>query len=93
MTNQISFKGQTVLLEEEPRVGVYCRCRYVAGEVHPITGKIYPATHRHQEVYDPNDVLAHTIELCPPCHRRADFENYVSKKGKMFGVKIDAETH
>jgi hypothetical protein len=79
MTNTIGFKGQTIHLDSEPRIRVCNRCRYVVGEGHPITGKVYTKTHRHHEVYDYNDPMAHTIELCPPCHRIADFENYVTK--------------
>jgi macrodomain Ter protein organizer (MatP/YcbG family) len=45
----------------------------------------------HHEQYDDNDILAHTIELCPRCHRKAEFDGYVkaSTKGKYVQVKYN----
>jgi hypothetical protein len=47
----------------------------------------------HHEAYDPEDVLAHTIELCIPCHRKADFEGYIRKDfSKHKAIKVSYET-
>lgn len=68
MTNQIGFRGRTKYLHEDPKRGVCNRCRYVLGEVHPFSGKVYDVSHMHHEVYDEDNPEAHTIELCPVCH-------------------------
>jgi hypothetical protein len=44
----------------------------------------------HHEIYDDNDPLANTIELCPKCHRRAHFEGYVRKD---INVKVKKDVH
>jgi hypothetical protein len=69
MTKTVWFKESTVVLDEEPRNGVCSRCRYVVGEVHPITGKVYTVTHRHHEAYDSNNVLAHN-RIMPAMSRK-----------------------
>jgi hypothetical protein len=46
-------------MHDDPRIGVYGRCRYVVGEIHPVTGKVYNVAHMHHEAYDSSDVLAH----------------------------------
>lgn len=68
MTNQIWFKGRIVQLDHDPKTGVCNRCRYVVGEVHSVTSKVYNVNHMHHESYDPLNVLADTMELCPVCH-------------------------
>jgi hypothetical protein len=50
-------------MHDDPRIGVYGRCRYVVGEIHPVTGKVYNVTHMHHEAYDSSDVLAHPEHL------------------------------
>jgi hypothetical protein len=82
MTNTISYKGQTVILEEDPRIGVCNLCRAVMGEVDAQRGKVYKRRHhRHHEEYDDNDVLAHTIEACAACHRRIENQKGLARGG------------
>lgn len=94
MTNQISFLGRRqVSLDCDPKTGVCNRCRYVVGEVHPVTGKVYDMDHMHHEAYDPNNVLKDTIELCPPCHNKAHWGGYVKKRSKLAPVIVTPEVH
>ncbi len=91
MANQISFQGSSRYLQADPKIGVCSRCRYVVGEIHPITGKVYEVSHMHHEVYDSTDALAHTIELCPYCHNKATWEGRNKRATKL--IKIDPEVH
>jgi hypothetical protein len=95
MTKTISFKGKIVYLDSDPRIGVCTRCRYVVGQIHKVTGKVYKNTHLHHEQYDENNAVAHTIELCSPCHRKADFEEYNKTKRpeRFWTVRIEDDTH
>ena len=46
----------------------------------------------HYNTYNPNDVLADTIETCPPCHKKIEWEGYVkAPKGKM--IKLEPHVH
>lgn len=54
----LRFKNKRITLEQNPRTGVCSICRK--------QGK----TDMHHLQYDENDPLAHTIELCVPCHNK-----------------------
>jgi hypothetical protein len=54
-------------------------------------GKIYVVTQLHHEAHDDNDVLAHTIELCPLCHRRAETEGAEKRVYKQ--VRVPKEVY
>ncbi len=58
MVNKVVYKGPTLTLDHDPRIGICSRCRAVA-RIDCI------GTHMHHEIYDDNDPLANTIELCP----------------------------
>lgn len=64
MGNTIAFKGKTVLLQHDPRVGVCNWCRAVVGID-------CDRTHLHHIQYDDANPLRYTIELYPLCHRMA----------------------
>ncbi len=70
MTNQVGFRGRTIILKSDPWTGVCNRCRYVPYTAHPLTGFVYQNTELHHMEYDENDPLANTIELCKLCHRQ-----------------------
>jgi hypothetical protein len=55
---RIKFKGREIFIKNNPRKGIYQQC-----------GKT-GYTHLHHEQYDDNDILKHTIELCPGCHAK-----------------------
>jgi hypothetical protein len=53
-------------------------------EVDAQRNKVYQRAHNiHHEAYDDNDVLSHTIEACPACHRRV--QNNKTKGFSKFG--------
>lgn len=59
---RIIFHDKRIQLKENPRTNICSKC-----------GKKYPddlreQTIMHHEEYDPNNVLAHTVELCRGCH-------------------------
>ncbi len=52
----ITFKGKQIMLKERPRIGVCTNCHEER------------LTNLHHEQYDEANPLAHTVELCVPCH-------------------------
>jgi len=74
---KIKFKNQSILLKENPRIGVcnYCRKSIGNGDIE--------RTHMHHEQYDSENPLAHTIELCASCHaletKRVKTEEIIQK--------------
>ena len=95
MTNQITFRGKHVNLDEDPKRGVCNICRYVVGEAHPITGKVYQRSHMHHVVYDENNPEAHTIEVCPCCHPKLTWEGHEPNQpsGKKKLIKVYPDVH
>jgi len=65
---RLRFKGIPVLLSENPRKNVCSKC----GAKYP--EQLKTQTCLHHERYDPNDPLAHIIELCHPCHTKLHHE-------------------
>jgi len=57
----ISYKGLDIFLGYDPRIGVCNICRAVRGWD-------CSKTVMHHELYDDSNPLAHTIEVCIPCH-------------------------
>lgn len=64
-TTKISFKKKSIQLNYDPRLHICSKCNK--------TG----LTHLHHTEYDPDNVLNHTIELCPTCHA---YETWKSRK-------------
>lgn len=93
MTNRIDFRGKKVLLGEDPKRGVCNICRYVVGEVHPTSGKVYKRTHMHHEAYNENKPTDHTIETCPYCHIMLRWEGYESKNKDMRFMRLNPDVH
>lgn len=58
----IKFKGKTVFLDNNPRIGFCSKCGKGVGE--PGVRR----TNMHHDEYDDKDVLANTRELCDSCH-------------------------
>src|SRR5262245_30696961 len=63
LTKYIVYKGKRIFLQYSPRTGVCSECGAVKG----INCK---RTSIHHEVYDDNDPIAHTVELCNGCHNK-----------------------
>jgi len=61
---RIAFKGRRVHLGYNPRTGTCSRCKRSVKE-----GDI-KFTHIHHDLYDPNNPLANTRELCASCHAK-----------------------
>jgi RNase P subunit RPR2 len=76
--NQISFKGQTIILED-PKRGVCNLCRAVI----PFDCK---KTLMHHESYHDNDPLKDTIELCVSCHKKRHSE-INEKRDKLVRIR------
>lgn len=55
---RIKFKGESIHLKHNPRIGICSLC----GEK--------TRTDLHHRVYSPDDPLANTIELCRRCHSK-----------------------
>ena len=78
----MTYKGQTIILDHNPRIGVCNLCRAISGEVDAQRDKIYDKRHAlHHEQYDNNDILAHTMEVCAACHRAIENQKEVSRFG------------
>jgi hypothetical protein len=67
---RILFKDKRVLLDKPPRKGVCSLCGIKVGQFHPVTGHYCKQTQMHHLQYDPENPLAHTIEVCVPCHKQ-----------------------
>ena len=61
---QIGFLGKNILLKENPRTNVCTKCG------HKYPEDLKQQTCMHHEKYDPENPLAHTVELCKSCHNR-----------------------
>lgn len=59
----ISFKGKRIVLKEKPRTGY---CEQCSNNIFDETCK---RTSMHHFIYDENDPLKNTIELCNSCHQ------------------------
>ena len=62
LKNQFNFKGKPIFSDKNPRSNICSEC-----------GKSYPKdlirqTNLHHIIYDENDPLAFTVELCVSCH-------------------------
>ena len=66
----ITFLGKHIRLSHNPRKGICYNCKkdVTKGEI--------KRTHLHHTKYDCNNPLAHTVELCLSCHRKAHFYSY-----------------
>jgi hypothetical protein len=63
MGNQITYKGNTVVLDEDPRTGICNFCRCVMGEVDAQRDKVFQREHNiHHEEYHDDDPLKDAIE-------------------------------
>ena len=78
MGNTINFKGQVVVLEEDPKIGVCNYCRRIV----PFDCS---RTHIHHVEYHDDDPLRNTIESCPACH---GVEHRVARFGKVMFLCI-----
>jgi hypothetical protein len=70
---RIVFKGKQIYLteiKESLRKGICSLCGVRVGQFHPVTGHYCKQTHMHHLQYDPSNPLAHTIEVCIPCHKQ-----------------------
>ena len=56
--NRVTFHNKQLQLDFNPRVGTCSICGSVR------------RTDLHHTKYDPSNPLAHTIEVCKPCHRK-----------------------
>ncbi len=54
---RIKFKGKTLCIDHNPRSGKCTKC-----------DRTDMLTNMHHTQYDESDPVAHTIELCVPCH-------------------------
>jgi len=61
--NRFYYKGKRLWSDSIVRTGQCKRC-----------GRIGGLTHLHHEEYDDENPLAHTMELCPRCHRERSVE-------------------
>lgn len=59
---RIRFKEKIISIKNNPRKGYCSRCS------NNIFDGSCKRTHMHHELYDVNNVLNNTIELCPKCH-------------------------
>lgn len=71
---RLSYKGQIILLDHDPKTGVCNLCRAVV----PFDCK---KTGMHHFSYSDNDPLADTIEICQKCHRTWHWE--FNRNGKF----------
>jgi hypothetical protein len=78
LKNRISYKGKSEFVAENPRKGVCCMC----GRVVPPDANQNPI---HHDVYNDDDHLKDTRELCKECH-----DNY---KRQLKREKEKAEMH
>jgi hypothetical protein len=60
----VSFKGKTIQLDFEPRIGICSMC-----------GKNDERTSLHHTQYDESDPLKYTIEICCGCHNKIHKRN------------------
>ena len=67
---KIKFKDKFVMLKENPRKGVCCKCNKIG------------LTHIHHTEYDDNNPLKNTIELCPSCHMKESWKLKQIKREK-----------
>jgi hypothetical protein len=67
---RLAFKGKQVFVDEAPRKGICSLCGVRVGQFHPVTGHYCKQTQMHHLQYDPENPLAHTIEVCVPCHKQ-----------------------
>jgi hypothetical protein len=90
MTNQINFLGACVYVGINPKIGVCNGCRAVLGEVDTQTGKLCrkKGFDIHHELYDFNNVLAYTLELCPTCHGRYNAEQGIFKTKRKWKDRL-----
>jgi hypothetical protein len=95
MTNIVTYKGQGVVLDKEPRTGVCNLCRAVMGEVNAQRDKRYQRGHHmHHDQYDDNDVLAYTMEVCPSCHRKLDnYKRGLHKEPRRKQIRITEDLY
>lgn len=61
---QINFLGKHIRLKKNPRTNICTKCG------HKYPEELKQQTSIHHEIYDRQNPLAHTIELCKPCHNR-----------------------
>ena len=62
---KIKFKGKSMILDHEPRIGICSNC-----------GK-EGQTNLHHTKYDSNNPLKHTRELCVGCHRLVHLDKII----------------
>ena len=62
--NRITFKGKSILLKFNPRIGICSNCKKSVQK-----GEI-KRTDIHHEKYDELNPLNYTIELCTSCHTK-----------------------
>jgi len=69
-SRRLLFRDTRLILDRNPRKGVCSRCGKKNGEIFINTKgrESIVQTHLHHTEYDPNDPLAHTVELCESCH-------------------------
>jgi hypothetical protein len=65
--SRIKFQGHTKSVPKNPRTGICSICGHI--------GK----TDMHHNQYDPENILANTIEVCDGCHNRV----HIRRKGVM----------
>ena len=63
-SRRFEFLGKTLLAESNPRINVCSNCGRVVGDE-------IKRTNIHHKLYDTQNPLAHTVELCVGCHRKA----------------------
>lgn len=60
----IEFLGKRIYLKENPRTNICSKCDRKYPE------ELKQQTCIHHEIYDPENILAHTTELCKSCHMK-----------------------
>lgn len=61
---RIEFKGKQIYLDENPRTNVCSKCG------HKYPDDLKQRTCMHHKIYDDNNPLNHTTELCHSCHTK-----------------------
>ncbi len=69
-SRRLLFQDTRLILDHNPRNGVCSKCGKKNGEkfINTKGKESIVQTHLHHIEYDPNNPLAHTVELCEGCH-------------------------